>query len=136
MTEQLNLYSDGGSRHNPGPAAGAYVLYNDSGKILEKRGVFLGVATNNAAEYYALELGLAAAKRFHPQKVVCHLDSELAVRQLNGIYRIKDSRIRERVSAVRALADGFAVVEYRHVPRERNREADKLVNRALDDHLK
>lgn len=128
----IDLYSDGGSRNNPGPAAAAYLLYDAQGRLLEKRGAFLGVATNNAAEYHALRLGLVAAQKFKPQKVICHLDSELVVRQLNGLYKIKDGALRELALAVQASVTSFAVVEYRYVPRERNAAADRLVNRVLD----
>lgn len=130
----LNLYSDGGSRNNPGPAAAAYLLCDAQGKLLERRGVFLGQATNNAAEYHALRLGLSAARKFKPQKVVCHLDSELVVRQLNGLYKVKDGALRELVLSIQVLVASLAAVEYRYVPRERNAAADRLVNQILDSH--
>lgn len=136
MKDLINLYSDGGSRGNPGPAAAAYLLYDREGNLLEREGVFLRITTNNVAEYQALKLGLTAAGRHLPQKIICHLDSELVVRQLNGIYRIKESSLRALAVSVHALAGKIDSVEYRYVPREQNRDADRLVNDVLDRYIR
>lgn len=132
MPSALNLFSDGGSRHNPGPAAAGYILRDETGNVLEKKGEYLGPATNNEAEYRALILGLTAAKRFAPATVNCFLDSELVVRQLKGEYRIKEAHLQKLAAAVRALENLFNGVHYQHIAREKNVEADRLVNLALD----
>lgn len=132
MPAALNLFSDGGARHNPGPAAAGYILRDETGNVLEKKGEYLGPATNNEAEYRALISGLTAAKRFAPATVTCFLDSELVVRQLKGEYRIKEAHLQKLAAAVRALESSFSGVRYQHIAREKNVEADRLVNLTLD----
>ncbi len=133
MTEKLFLYTDGGARNNPGPAATGFLIKNSAGEILKKGGTFLGVATNNEAEYQALIEGLQAAKEFKPSHLDCFLDSSLAVNQLNGRFKIKESRLRKLVLEAKTLEQKFASVRYQHVPREKNKEADTLVNQILDE---
>lgn len=129
----LHLFSDGGSRGNPGAAAIAYIIEDPSrGEILEQRGETIGTETNNVAEYRALIAGLQAALRFHPNRLICHLDSELVVKQLNGEYRVKMPSLQTYVDEIRELGSQFADVVFQHIPREDNWRADKLVNEALD----
>lgn len=129
----LHLFSDGGSRGNPGRAAVAYIIEDPArGEILEQRGEVIGTETNNVAEYRALIAGLRAAERFHPNRLICHLDSELVVKQLNGEYRVKMPSLQTFVDDIRSLAAEFPDVVYQHIPREDNWRADKLVNEALD----
>jgi ribonuclease HI len=131
--EKLLLYTDGGARHNPGPAAAGFVLKTESGQILRRGGKFLGTATNNEAEYQALLEGLRAVKEFRPQHLDCFLDSSLVVNQLNGRFKIKEARLRELIFEIKKLESDFASVNYRYISRERNKEADAMVNEILDE---
>ncbi|MCL4429379.1 MAG: ribonuclease HI family protein, partial [Chloroflexi bacterium] len=90
MIQQLRIYSDGGARGNPGPAAIAFVALNEQGQIVKSDSRFLGIHTNNQAEYEALLLALQFAVEVDAEEVVCHLDSELVAKQLNGQYTVKD----------------------------------------------
>ena len=130
----INLYTDGGSRRNPGPAAAAWVLKDDKDRTLEEGGRFLGRATNNEAEYQALIEGLRRASTFRPRKVTCFLDSELLVKQLKGIYRTKEPRLQKLLLEVKNLEAELGNVFYRQVPRHQNQRADELVNEILDRH--
>lgn len=130
---KLFLHSDGGSRHNPGPSAIAFVLQNEKGKILDQGGKFLGKLTNNEAEYLALLWGMKEALNHLPAQLTCHLDSELVVNQLNGFYRIKKPHLAKLIIQARELEKQFAKVTYVYVPREENDGADALVNKALDE---
>lgn len=130
--KDLTLFSDGGSRNNPGPAAAAYILKNKDGSLIEQRGIYLGEATNNTAEYEALLAGLRAAEKYNPAAVECFLDSELVVKQLQGIYRVKESHLLYLNEQIRSLVKLFTKVTYNYIGREKNREADKLVNQTLD----
>jgi len=127
------LYTDGGSRNNPGPAAAGFLIKDEDGRILEKGGKFLGRATNNEAEYQALIEGLRKARRFNPGRLVCSLDSSLVVNQLNGRFKIKEARLRKLVFEVKTLEQEFASVQYKYIPREKNKEADAIVNQILDE---
>ncbi len=131
--EKLLLYTDGGSRNNPGPAATGFVLQDDQDQVLKKGGSFLGRATNNEAEYQALIEGLRAAKKFSPDYLVCFLDSLLVVNQLTGVFKIKEARLRELVFEIKTLEKNFESIRYEHIPREKNKEADAIVNQILDE---
>ena len=136
---KLLLYTDGGSRNNPGPAAAGFLIEDEAGQSVKKGGTFLGLATNNEAEYRALIEGLKAAKEFRPDHLDCFLDSSLVVNQLNGVFKIKEARLRELVFEVKTLEKEFRSLRYQYIPREENKEADALVNQILDEkanHLK
>ena len=126
------LFADGGSRGNPGPAASAAVLLDPGGELIEEIGAYLGVATNNVAEWTALVLGLEAASKRGIRRLGVRLDSELVVKQLGGEYRVKHSGLQPLYARARRLLRDFAEVEIRHVPRKQNALADALVNRVLD----
>lgn len=129
----LHLFSDGGSRGNPGLAAIAYIIEDPvRGEVLREYGEVIGTETNNVAEYRALIEGLRAASKLHPNRLICHLDSELVVKQLNGEYRVKMESLQRFVDDIRELAAEIPDVVYQHIPREDNYRADKLVNEALD----
>lgn len=132
LNKLFYLQTDGGARNNPGPAGIAYIIRDGQGEILEKEGRFIGLATNNVAEYTALLEGLKALAKHQPEKVICLLDSELVVRQLQGLYRVKQPHLQTLFLAVKKAAAVFPKVEYRAAPREKNKEADKLVNKAID----
>jgi ribonuclease HI len=126
------LYTDGGSRGNPGPAAAAYVLETDDGTVLEARGEAIGVATNNVAEYRALVAGLEKALERGLDEVEVVSDSELLVKQMNGEYRVKNAALVELSLDAARLARQIDRVRYRAVRRTENELADSLVNEALD----
>ena len=129
----LHLFTDGGSRGNPGEAAIAFILEDpNSGTVIEEKAKTIGIETNNVAEYQALIEGLRAAKRYLPNRLICHLDSELVVRQLNGEYQVKMPSLKVYVDEVRAFIAELPDVVFMHIPREDNYRADKLVNQALD----
>jgi len=128
------IYTDGGARGNPGPAAGAGVIIASDGKVVEELSEFLGTTTNNVAEYRALAMTLRRAKELGCERVTVHMDSELIVRQLNGLYRVKDTKMLELYSEVRRLLREFSDWKAVHVPRRENKHADELVNAVLDAH--
>lgn len=129
----LHLFSDGGSRGNPGEAAIGCVLEDPTrGVTLEELSERIGIETNNVAEYRALVEGLRLAQRYQPNRLICHLDSELVVKQVNGEYRVKMASLQEYVDEIKELSMGFADVIFRHIPRSDNHRADALVNKALD----
>lgn len=123
---------DGGARGNPGPAAIAAVVQDPGGELLEERGERIGEATNNVAEYRALLLGIERALALGASEVELIGDSELIVRQVRGEYKVKDATLRELHGQVVSALKPFERWSIRHVRRELNREADRLVNRMLD----
>jgi ribonuclease HI len=129
---KARLYTDGGARGNPGPAAYAYVLEAQDGTVLAAEGRTIGVATNNVAEYRGLVAGLEKALELAVPEVEVLSDSELMVKQMRGEYRVKNDALRDLSLEAGRLARQLAKVEYRHVRREHNELADRLVNEALD----
>ncbi len=129
---KAKLYTDGGSRGNPGPAAFAYVLEAGDGTVLAAHGEKIGVATNNVAEYRGLVAGLAKAVELAIPEVEVLSDSELLVKQMRGEYKVKNEALRELSLQAARLARQLGKVEYRHVLRAHNELADSLVNEALD----
>ncbi len=129
---QWGVDVDGGARGNPGPAAIAAVVQDTGGGVLEERGEAIGRATNNVAEYRALLLGIERAAALGASELELVGDSELVVKQVKGEYKVKDATMRELHSQVRAALKDFERWSIRHVRRERNAEADRLVNEALD----
>ncbi|HEY1064446.1 MAG TPA: reverse transcriptase-like protein [Candidatus Saccharimonadales bacterium] len=133
--KRVKLYSDGGSRGNPGPSASGYVLLDMNDKILVDEGLYLGVTTNNQAEYTALKLGLEAALKLGAREVDAYLDSLLVVNQMRGIFKIKNRDLWPVNGAITDLVKKFDKVHFTHVPREHNKLADAAVNRVLDEQL-
>jgi len=129
---KATLYTDGGARGNPGPAAYGYVLEADDGTVLAAHGERIGIATNNVAEYNGLVEGLRKAIELHVADVEVVSDSELLVKQMRGEYRVKNAALRTLSLQAAALARQLDSVEYRHVKRADNELADTLVNEALD----
>jgi len=129
---KATLFTDGGARGNPGPAAFAYVLEADDGTVLAAHGETIGVATNNVAEYRGLVAGLAKALELEVPEVEVVSDSELLVKQMRGEYKIKNEALRELSLEAARLARRLDSVDYRHVRRAHNELADRLVNEALD----
>jgi ribonuclease HI len=131
---KATLYADGGSRGNPGPAASGAVLYDENGDVLREIGTYLGVTTNNVAEWTALLEGLRAALSVGVDELRVRLDSELVVKQLSGAYRVKHPGLIPLYNEAKQLLRRFAEVEVRHVRRAENAAADALVNSVLDAH--
>lgn len=129
---RVTLFADGGSRGNPGPAAYGAVLYDEAGTIVGEVAEYIGVSTNNVAEWSGLIAGLAAAAALGARAVSVRLDSELVVRQLSGQYRVKDAKLIPLAAQARKLLRQFTETDIAHVRREQNKAADALVNAALD----
>lgn len=132
---KIKLYADGGSRGNPGPSASGYVLMDEDDKILEDKGLYLGVTTNNQAEYTALKIGLEAARARQVSEVDIYMDSLLVVNQMRGVFKVRNRDLWPIHSAIADLVRQFKRVSFNHVPRELNKLADAAVNRALDEAL-
>jgi len=125
------IHSDGASRHNPGPAAIGATIKDEDGKQLATISQCIGRATNNQAEYRALIAGLEKAVSLSARQVELVMDSELVVKQVSGRYRVKCQGLKPLYERVQQLLSRFEGYRIRHVPRERNREADRLANQAL-----
>jgi ribonuclease HI len=132
MPLKLVVNVDGGARGNPGPAAIGAVVQDANGGVLEEHGERIGIATNNVAEYRALLLGIARAAELGADELELVGDSELIVRQVKGEYKVKDATMRELHGEVKRALRPFDSWSIRHVRRELNTEADRLVNAVLD----
>ncbi|MBP6930077.1 ribonuclease HI family protein [Patescibacteria group bacterium] len=134
MSKAIKIYTDGGARGNPGPAAVGAVAYTGEGKEIWRLSRYIGNATNNIAEYNAL---LFALKKLAQQKdgevIEAFLDSELVVKQLKGEYRVKDEKLKILFHDIKEQLSSFTSVQFNHVKREQNKVADSLVNKALDE---
>ena len=136
--KRLIIFSDGGARGNPGPAAIAYIIQTETGQTITTNSRYIGVTTNNQAEYQALMAALETATELKTESVTCHLDSELVVKQLSGEYRIKNKELRKLWQKVQELKTQFAEVKFVNLPRTHRiiQQADKLVNLTLDTEQK
>lgn len=128
------IYSDGGSRGNPGPSASGFVIMNADEEVLHQGGMYLGITTNNQAEYHGVRLGLEKALEMGAKTVDFRMDSLLVVNQLNGIYKIKNRDLWPINERIRELAGQFEKVTFSHVRREFNQLADGMVNKILNAH--
>jgi ribonuclease HI len=129
---KATLFTDGGARGNPGPAAYGYVLEDEDGETMAAHGEAIGIATNNVAEYSALLAGLRRAAELGVTELDVVSDSELMVRQMLGQYKVKNEALRDLWEEAGTLARRVGRVSYRNVRREHNQLADRLVNEALD----
>jgi ribonuclease HI len=130
------LMIDGAARGNPGEAGCGVAICDEHGVVVEELTRYLGHATNNVAEYQALLIGLEALLRLNRKRVRVQSDSQLLVRQLNGEYRVKDEKLRTLSQRAISLLRQFKSYRIVHVPREQNKIADRLANKAIDDALK
>jgi ribonuclease HI len=131
----LQLYTDGASRGNPGEAGAGIAILDDQGKEIVATGKYLGKCTNNEAEYRALLYGLTKCAEFGSGRINVYLDSELIVKQIHGMYKVKHPGLKKLYDeAMQRVAD-FAAVQVAHVRREKNSRADELANQAIDKHL-
>lgn len=129
----FKIFTDGGSRGNPGPAASGAVLYSEDDEIIATASKYLGKDTNNQAEYTAIVIGLEKALSLGAETIELCMDSELAVKQLKGEYKVKNPEIAKRFLEVKNLIAQFEYVKIKHVRREFNKAADALVNKVLDE---
>ena len=131
------IYSDGGARGNPGPAAIGFVILSDKGQILMTKSRYVGSRTNNQAEYAALIAALESAAALQAEEVICHLDSQLVVKQLIREYKVKNSELRKLWMQVQELRKRFKKTSFKNVPRTniQIQKADALVNKALDEEI-
>lgn len=132
---KLITYTDGGSRNNPGPAALGVYITDADGKELKRHGRYLGTQTNNVAEYSAIIDALVHCKEMGADEVEMRMDSELAVKQLNGEYKVKNPALGQLFLQIHNLRLGFRKVTFNHVRREYNKDADAIVNEVLDRHV-
>lgn len=134
---KLIINTDGASRNNPGAAAASYVIQNEESKLLFTGGQYLGIATNNEAEYWAVKLALEKVKNdfshILPATIEIRADSLLVVQQLAGVYKIKNERLKVLFNQIKDLEKVIGSVFYIHIPREQNAEADKQANFILDN---
>ena len=134
QAQELTIYTDGASRNNPGEAgAGVFILQN--GNPVEKIARYLGKTTNNIAEYSAAIIGLEHAVKTGASRVKLLVDSELLVKQLNGQYKVKNEGLKPLHAQAKELIAKIGSVEVQYIPRERNKEADALANKAIDEKL-
>jgi len=130
---QLHIYTDGASRGNPGEAGAGVIIYNEHGEIIRKLKKYLGNTTNNVAEYLALIMALQEALKLKAEVIHLYLDSELVVRQIKGIYKVKDRKMKSLSYQTKKLLSQFIQYDIICIDRKKNKEADKLANLALDE---
>lgn len=133
LLDEARIYTDGGSRGNPGDSACAYAICKQDDSLVEKAGFYLGMATNNQAEYYGMKHGLERARDLGIDKVSVLSDSQLVVNQMKGLYKVKNQELAPLHQDVAEIARSFGEVSFTYVPRELNKIADSEVNRILDD---
>lgn len=130
----ITIYSDGGSRGNPGPSAAGFVMVNGNNETIAQGGEYLGVTTNSQAEYHGVRIGLEKALEMGYKQIDFKIDSMLVVNQMNGVYKIKNRELWPINERIRELVAKFNRVRFSHVKREFNQLADGMVNRTLDAH--
>ncbi|MGE5552462.1 MAG: ribonuclease HI family protein [Betaproteobacteria bacterium] len=132
---EIIIYTDGAARGNPGPAGIGYLIYDAEGNVLAQEAAYLGETTNNVAEYTALLRALERALELSAGPARVYSDSELMVRQLNGQYQVRQPHLIPLYQRARQLLAQFTLVSVDHVPREENKEADRLSNEGIDRHF-
>lgn len=133
--QKVKIFGDGGSRGNPGPSASGFVVLDMEDNVLVDRGVYLGITTNNQAEYTSLKLALEECIKMGVKEVQVYMDSLLVVNQMKGIFKVRNRDLWPIHDAIKKLATKFDEISFSHVPREFNKLADAAVNRALDEQL-
>lgn len=126
------IYTDGASRGNPGPSSFGFVITDEKGAVLVEGGEKLGNQTNNYAEYMAMMVALNVCIKMNVKNVVVRADSQLMIRQMTGEYKVKAEGIIPLHAQAKVLAEKFSKISYEHIPREKNKHADRLANEALD----
>jgi len=133
--DKVKVFGDGGSRGNPGPSASGFVILDMEDNVLVDKGIYLGITTNNQAEYTSLKLALEECHKMGVKEVQVYMDSLLVVNQLKGIFKVRNRDLWPIHDAIKKLAAQFDDISFSHVPREFNKLADAAVNRALDEEL-
>ena len=133
--DKVKVFADGGSRGNPGPSASGFVILDKEDNVLVDKGVYLGVTTNNQAEYTALKLALEECIKNQVHEVEVYMDSLLVINQVRGIFKVKNRDLWPLHDSVKQLSQKFNHINFSHVPREFYKSADAAVNRALDEQL-
>ncbi|MFY9228388.1 MAG: reverse transcriptase-like protein [Candidatus Microsaccharimonas sp.] len=134
--DAITIFSDGGSRGNPGPSAAGFVILNANQEVIEQGGEYLGITTNNQAEYHGVRIGLEKAIELKYKRVDFKIDSMLVVNQMRGFYKIKNRELWPIHERIRELMKSFDKVTFTHVLREFNQLADGMVNKTLDEHAR
>lgn len=134
-TTSLKIFADGGSRGNPGPSASGYVILTKNDEIIKSDGVYLGITTNNQAEYKSIKFALEDAIELGGRQIAVFMDSLLVINQLNGKYKIKNFALIPIYKDIKELVGKFDYISFTHVPREFNKLADNEVNKCLDNEL-
>ena len=132
QNQKLIIYTDGGARGNPGPAGIGAIIYDEGENILAELSEYIGIATNNQAEYRAVILALKKAIELQASEIDFYLDSELVVKQLNGEYRVRNKDLMPIFLEIKNYLKNFSKISFSHVRRELNKEADRLANEAMD----
>lgn len=130
--QSAKLFADGGSRGNPGPSAGGFAIVDMQGETVVKRGLYLGITTNNQAEYQALKLGLEEAASRGIQELHIYMDSMLVVNQMRGVFKVKNRDLWPIHESIKLLLPKFKTISFTHIPRELNKLADSMANEAMD----
>jgi ribonuclease HI len=130
--KSIKMFADGGSRGNPGPSASGFVLLTMNDQVIFEGGLYLGITTNNQAEYHAVRLGLEEAKKRGVREIEVYLDSLLVVNQMKGIFKIRNRDLWPIHQNIKELVKDFKQISFTHVPRELNKLADAMVNQILD----
>lgn len=133
--QKISIFIDGCARGNPGPAGCGVMIVDADGRTILQKARYLGSTTNNVAEYTALIDGLREAVDLGAREVAVRTDSELVVRQMKGEYKVKDVKLKELFAEAQRLSRSFASLDFSHVQRENNRDADRLANQAVDSFL-
>ncbi len=136
LLSEVNLYCDGGSRGNPGPSASGFAILDMGRNVVVKKGIYLGVTTNNQAEYQSLKFGLEEALAMRARTVHVYMDSLLVINQMKGIFKVKNRDLWPIHESIKELCRKFEQVIFTHVPRELNKLADGAVNESLDEAAK
>lgn len=131
--KEVKLYTDGGSRGNPGPSAIGFVVHGMDDAVIDKQSKYIGITTNNQAEYQGLKEGLELCHTMNVPKVHIYMDSLLVINQMKGIYKVKNRDLWPIYEATKELISDFKSVSFTHVPRQLNKIADEMVNECLDN---
>lgn len=136
LMQQITIHTDGGARGNPGPAGIGVAFFDAAGTKVAELSEYIGIATNNVAEYTAIVRALEVLPTLVVDRVQAQatfkLDSQLVERQMNGVYKVKDATLKTYFDKAKALAQPFGEVTFTYIPREQNKVADKLANQAMD----
>jgi ribonuclease HI len=133
--QKVKVFGDGGSRGNPGPSASGFVILDMEDNLLVDKGVYLGVTTNNQAEYTSLKLALEECLKMRVKEVQVYMDSLLVINQMKGTFKVRNRDLWPIYDAIKKLVIKFDEISFTHVPREFNKLADAAVNRTLDEQL-